>query len=67
MNLAGHAALAGHMFYMEDAPKIADAGQKQDQGEVLENMCAPSCSLIDQARLTEEQAEELRRRAKALS
>jgi hypothetical protein len=63
MNLAEHAALAGHTLDIEDGPEATDPEQREDQGEILENMYAPGCSSSDQAPLTEEQAEELQRRA----
>jgi hypothetical protein len=67
MNLAEHTAIAGQILYLEDGPDILDPEQSKDQGEVLENICAPGCSSLDQALLTEGQAEEPRRRDKAPS
>jgi hypothetical protein len=53
------------MLCMEDGEELDPWQPKEDQGEELENMCASGCASIDQARLTDEQAEELRRRSKA--
>jgi hypothetical protein len=66
-NLAEHAALAGHMLYLEDCPDVTHPDQENDQGKILENMYAPGCTSADQARLTTEQEDELRRRTKAPS
>jgi hypothetical protein len=67
MNLAKHAALAGHRLCLEDGPEVVDPEPQEDQGEELDNMYPPGCTSSDQASLTDEQGEELRRRAKAPS
>jgi hypothetical protein len=66
MNLAEHAALAGHMN-LEDVPEVLGPERTEDQGEELLNMYAPGCALSEQASLTTEQVEELRRRVQASS
>jgi hypothetical protein len=62
-NLAEHAALAGHMLYLEDGPEILDPEQKEE----LENMYAPACASLEQVRLTAEHVVELQRRVQAPS
>jgi hypothetical protein len=61
MNVADHSALPEHVWYLEDDPEVLDPEQKEDQGEKLTNMYAPGCTALDQAHLTAEQTEELRR------
>jgi hypothetical protein len=52
------------MLIVQDGPVIPDPEQSEEHyGEVLEGMYASGCSSIDQARLAQEQVEELRRRA----
>jgi hypothetical protein len=46
------------MLFLENGPE-------EDPAEGLERVCASSCDSIDQVRLMTEQAEELRRPAKA--
>jgi hypothetical protein len=68
MNLVDHGTSAGHMLCIENRPEISDSGQQeQDDGDVLETIYVSGRNSLDQVRLTDEQPEELRRRAKAPS
>jgi hypothetical protein len=62
MNLAEHAALGGNSLVLEDGREICDT----EQPEGLD-VAAPGGDSLNQARLTEEQAKKLRRRAKGLT
>jgi hypothetical protein len=65
MNLAEQTASAGYILHLQDRPEILDSEEQENHGEELENTYAQVCTSSDQARLTEEQAEELRRQGKA--
>jgi hypothetical protein len=63
MNLAEYAALGGHRLFLENGLAALDSVQpEEDHGEVHEGMHPSGCDSIQQARLTEEQAEGLRRK-----
>jgi hypothetical protein len=65
ITLGEYATLGGHTLLLEDGPEITDERQVVEYpGDVLYGMFAPGCDSLNQARLTQEQAEELRRRAK---
>jgi hypothetical protein len=68
MNLAEHAALGAHWLILDDVTGISDSEQpEKDQVDGLEGMHASHCDSRNQARLINEQAEELGCRAKAPS
>jgi primase-polymerase (primpol)-like protein len=63
-----HTALGSRTLFIENGSEILDPEQSEDDHEDdLEGMYTSDCDTLDHARLTEEQAEKLRRRAKSSS
>jgi hypothetical protein len=62
--MASRSALETHMLILEDGPEVVDSEQaEEDHEDVFEGMHASGCDSFDEARHTNEQAEELLRRA----
>jgi hypothetical protein len=68
MNLAEHASLGGDTSFHENDPEISDPEQPEDEDrDGLGGIHNSGDESLSQARLTEEQAEELRQRASGSS